>query len=147
MQKPLQGLIQRPNDPSSKLRLALAYKENGNYTDAIKTLKESAPLVESPDIKAEIYAEIAECYISLGNYTAATNCVLYATKRYSSKHLDMLPAKIKYYNGYQKEAVKELLGVYNNGKNPYAGSMLKEIYENPRTNKQIKSMITESLAN
>ena len=136
-----------PNDPSSKLRLALASKENGNYTTAITAFKEAAPLVDSPELKAEIYAEIAECYIQLKNFTAATNCVNYATQRYSSPHLSMLPAKIKYEKGSRVEAVKELLVLYKNTKNPNAAALLKELYENPTTNKQIKTTIERGLLN
>ena len=134
-----------PNDPTSKLRLANAYKKNGNYAAAIKAYKESAPLVDSTDVKAEIYAEIADCYISQKNYTAAENCINYATKRYSSDRLKAQRAGVMYYKGQKNIAVSELLNLYNNGRNPYAGNMLKEIYESSSTPKQIKSMIEQKL--
>lgn len=135
-----------PDDPSSKLRLAIAYKENGNYTAAIKALKASAPLVDSPDVKAEIYAEIAECYILLKNYTAAQNCITYATKRYASQHLEFLPAKLLYKKGQKTAAVKKMLDLYKSDNNPYAGQMIKEIYDSSSTSKTIKRMIETSLS-
>ena len=135
-----------PNDPTSKVRLANAYKKNKNYAAAVKAYKECVLLVDSSELKAEIYAEIAECYILQKNYTAAQNCINYASKRYSSDRLSVQAVNIKYNKGQKTAAVQELLDLYDNGRNGYAANLLKEIYENPSTSRQIKAIIEQRLA-
>jgi len=134
-----------PDDPTSKIRLALAYKENKNYSAAIKEFKSILPLVDSDEIKSKLYCEITECYIAAKNIPAAKNSASYAANNYPSQETDVLPAKVFYANGQKQMAVKTLLPLWNNDQNPYAGQLLKQIYEKEVKNPTIKKMIENGL--
>ena len=134
-----------PKDPSVKARLVKAYKEDGNYSAAIKELKSLIPLVSDSDIKSELYAEMAECYILLRNYTAAGNCIKYASSKYPSDRIQVLNARLQYVQGQKNSAVKNLLYLYKQNNNPYAGQMLKEIMEKEKNNESIMNLIYKEL--
>lgn len=134
-----------PDDPTSKIRLATAYKNNKNYSAAIKEFKSIIPLVDSDEIKSAIYCEMTECYIAMKNFVAAKNCATYANNNYPNQETEVLLPKIYYANGQKQLAVKNLLPLWNEDKNPYAGHLLKQIYEKEQKNPTIKKLIETGL--
>ena len=117
-----------PGDPSSKLRLAEAYKANGNYTAAINEYKSIVPLVDSSELKSALYAEVANCYIKLKNYTAAQNCANYVNTNYPTQVSRVLTPKIMYSKGAKSEAVNQLASILrNDNRNEHAVVLLKQI--------------------
>ncbi len=135
-----------PQDPSSKLRLAIAYQKNGNYSKAISEYKSIIPLVESSDIKAEIYAEITNCYISLKNYTAAQNCANYAYRKHPSQRTIVLYPQVLYARGAKTEAVTKLIQILSEDTgNDYAIVLLKQIYNKEKNNYKLRKDILLAL--
>ncbi len=135
-----------PDDPSSKIRLAIAYQKNGNYTKAINEYKSIIPLIDSSDIKTEIYAEITNCYISLKNYTAAQNCANYTYKKHPSQRSIVLYPQVLYAKGAKTNAVTKLIQIINNDTgNQYAIVLLKQIYNKEKNNYKLRKEILSAL--
>lgn len=134
-----------PNDPNTRLRLAMAYQEKGSYTQAINEYKAAVAMIDSREVKSAVYCQIAECYIKMKNFSAARNCANYANTHYPSTETKVLPAKIQLANGQKQAAVKTLLPLWNNDKNSEAGRMLKEIYLNNKNNSTIKKLIESNM--
>lgn len=134
-----------PDDPNTRVRLALAYQENGNYTGAITEYKAAVVMIDSPDVKSQIYCQIAECYIAMRNFTAARNCATFTNSKYPSDYSAILPAKITYKQGHTEVAVRALLPLWNNYKNQWAGQLLKEIYDNSDKKPQIRKLIEREM--
>ena len=135
-----------PDDPSSKLRLAIAYQKNRNYAAAIKEYKGIIPLIDSSEMKSEIYSEITNCYISLKNYTAAQNCANYTYKKYPSQRTAVLLPRVLYAKGAKTDAVMRLARVLkNDSANEYAVVLLKQIYNKEKNNYKLRKEIFATL--
>lgn len=135
-----------PDDPSSKLRLAMAYQKNKNYTAAIKEYKSIIPLIDSSELKVEIYSEITNCYIKLKNYTAAQNCANYTYKKYPTQRTAVLLPRVLYEKGAKTDAVIKLLRILkNDSDNEYAVVLLKQIYNKEKNNYKLRKEIFMTL--
>ena len=132
-------------DPNTRLRLAHAHQENGNYKAAIVEYKAAADMIDTEEVKASIYYQITECYIKMKNFTAARNSANYANKNFPSDYSVVLPAKVQYASGHKEAAVNTLLSLWKKNKNPYAGLMLKNIYYGNKTSSTIKKLIEANL--
>ncbi len=69
-----QALEQWPNDPHFTLALARAYRQAGNYTQALASYRQATRLMSS----ATPWLECAEIYHDLGQETQARDCWLHA---------------------------------------------------------------------
>lgn len=134
-----------PDDPNTRVRLALAYQENGNYKSAINEYKAAITMVDSAEVKSQIYCQIAECYIEQKNYVAAKNCIKFTNTHYPSDYSKMLSAKILYKQNQTQAAIKELLPLWNNQRNQWAGLLLKEIYEKNKDDAKIRNLIESNM--
>lgn len=134
-----------PNDPNTRLRLAMAYQEKGSYTQAITEYKAAVAMIDSRDVKSAVYCQITECYIKMKNFSAARNCANYANSHYPNDETKVLPARIMLANGQKQAAVKALLPLWNNHKNKEAGLMLKNIYLENKNNSTIKKLIESNM--
>ncbi len=135
-----------PDDPSSKLRLAMAYQKNKNYSEAIKEYKSVIPLVDSSKLKVEIYSEITNCYIKLRDYTAAQNCANYAYQKYPTQRTVVLLPEVLYAKGAKTDAIVKLVKILkNDSSNEYAVDLLKQIYNKEKDNNNLKKEIYKAL--
>ena len=135
-----------PQDPSSRYRLAKAYQENKNYSQAIKEYKNVISMVDSTDLKVKLYAEITSCYISLKNYTAAQNCANYTYKKYPSRLSIVLLPTVQYAKGAKTDAVVRLCQIVAKDRdNEYAVTFLKQIYNQEKNNTKLKLSIIKAL--
>ena len=135
-----------PQDPSSRYRLAKAYQENKNYTQAIKEYKSVISMVDSSELKVKLYAEITSCYVSLKNYTAAQNCANYTYKKYPSQLSIVLLPTVLYAKGAKTDAIIRLGKIVaNDRENEYAITILKQIYNKEKNNTKLRASILKTL--
>ena len=79
------------------------------------------------------------------NYVAAKNCIKFTNTHYPNDYSKMLSAKILYKQNQTQAAIKELLPLWNNQRNQWAGLLLKEIYEKNKDDAKIRNLIESNM--